>query len=97
MSVEYRQRRFPMRTSIGTAAAVTDLDPAAEEASFAEVTPLDGMPVFDAATRVSNSLDHGNADHRCTTATLRSKSIGDIGATSRYCGWHDVEVAGHVQ
>ncbi|UAK35952.1 FAD-binding protein [Nocardia asteroides] len=60
---------------------------------FADVPALDGMLVFDDATRTSDSLDQGNIVSRRPTAVLRPGSVRDIATMIRYCGQYGIEVA----
>jgi FAD/FMN-containing dehydrogenase len=61
--------------------------------SFADVPPLDGVLLLDAAARDSVSTDKGNIVSHTPCAVLRPGSGRDIQRMIRYCRRYNIEVA----
>lgn len=85
------------------ATAVVGFDPlgqrwvtAAEAAglpAFADIPPLDGTLVADAAAREAVAVDQGNIVRRTPGAVLRPGSVRDMSAMIRYCAKHGIGVS----
>ena len=94
-------------TGAGAAAAIVGFDPmrrqwvtaadAADAPAFADIPPLDGTLVLDAAARQAVAADQGNIVHRTPGAVLEPGSVRDISVMIRYCGRRDIPVSARGQ
>jgi FAD/FMN-containing dehydrogenase len=100
------RRRFLMGVGAGLgAAAVLGFDPATRSwvaearasAPFDRVPSLDGVLLFDAASRAADAVDVGNIIHETPTAVLRPGSVDDIQKMIRFCRPRRIKVSARGQ
>jgi len=65
----------------------------AQTRSFQDVPKLDGVLLFDEATRKAIAIDRGNVYHRIPAAVLRPGSVQDVVKMVRYANQRSLKIA----
>src|SRR5258708_1941196 len=65
----------------------------AQTQSFQDVPKLDGVLLFDQATRKAIAIDQGNVYHKIPAAVLRPGSVQDVVKMVRYANQHSFKIA----